>query len=159
MVGPCLSCLPLNAYALIYTGLPPGLFAFHHQIIEKCSNRIIKFFLENKLVTVLLLVLIVAWVSQRHLLIGICLLFPGIPCQWMPFLILEKISKSSLPRWMRKVPQDVEDQITYPLTTALLGLPGVNSVRSSSAFGFSSIYIIFDEEVEFYWSGPGFWKN
>src|SRR5690606_42104089 len=43
-------------------------------------------------------------------------------------------------------------QITYPLTTSLLGLPGVTSVRSSSAFGFSSIYIIFNEDIEFYWS-------
>jgi Cu(I)/Ag(I) efflux system membrane protein CusA/SilA len=53
---------------------------------------------------------------------------------------------------MGRSPQDVEDQITYPLTTSLLGLPGVNSVRSSSAFGFSSIYIIFNEDIEFYWS-------
>jgi len=54
--------------------------------------------------------------------------------------------------WPGRSPRDVEDQITYPLTTALLGIPGVRTVRSSSAFGFSSIYVIFDDDVEFYWS-------
>src|SRR5690606_39784510 len=54
--------------------------------------------------------------------------------------------------WMGRSPQDIEDQISYPLTTYLLGIPGVKSIRSSSIFGFSSIYIIFDESIEFYWS-------
>lgn len=55
-------------------------------------------------------------------------------------------------KWNGRSPQDVEDQITYPLTTALLGIPGVKSVRSNSMFGFSSIYLIFEEGIEFYWS-------
>ncbi len=54
--------------------------------------------------------------------------------------------------WPGRSPQDIEDQITYPLTTALLGLPEVKTVRSFSMFGFSSIYIIFDEGAEFYWT-------
>ncbi len=54
--------------------------------------------------------------------------------------------------WPGRSPQDVEDQVTYPLTVALLGVPGVKSVRSSSMFGFSSIFVIFEEGVEFYWS-------
>ncbi len=54
--------------------------------------------------------------------------------------------------WPGRSPQDVENQITYPLTTALLGVPGVKTVRSTSMFGFSSIYLIFDESIEFYWS-------
>ncbi|EID76127.1 acriflavin resistance protein [Imtechella halotolerans K1] len=54
--------------------------------------------------------------------------------------------------WPGRSPQDVEDQITYPLTTSLLGISGVKSIRSTSMFGFSSIYIIFNEDVEFYWS-------
>jgi Cu(I)/Ag(I) efflux system membrane protein CusA/SilA len=54
--------------------------------------------------------------------------------------------------WPGRSPQDVEDQITYPLTVSLLGLPGVKTVRSYSFFGFSSIYVIFDEDIEFYWS-------
>jgi len=54
--------------------------------------------------------------------------------------------------WAGRSPRDVEDQITYPLTTALLGIPGVRTVRSASAFGFSTIYVIFEDDVEFYWS-------
>ncbi|MGB2796766.1 MAG: efflux RND transporter permease subunit, partial [Phycisphaerae bacterium] len=54
--------------------------------------------------------------------------------------------------WMGRSPQDVEDQITYPLTVSLLGIPGVKTIRSYSFFGFSSIYVIFKEDVEFYWS-------
>jgi len=54
--------------------------------------------------------------------------------------------------WPGRSPQDVDDQITYPLTTALLGLPHVKSIRSQSMFGFSTIFVIFDEDAEFYWS-------
>ena len=53
---------------------------------------------------------------------------------------------------MGRSPQDIEDQISYPLTVSLLGVPGVKTVRSYSFFGFSSIYVIFNEDVEFYWS-------
>ena len=54
-------------------------------------------------------------------------------------------------KWPGQSPQDVEDQISYPLTTFLLGLPGVTNVRSNSLFGFSSIYLTFEEELDFYW--------
>nr|WP_211334909.1 efflux RND transporter permease subunit [Desulfosoma caldarium] len=54
--------------------------------------------------------------------------------------------------WRGRSPQDVEDQITYPLTVALLGIPGVKSIRSYSMFGFSSIYVIFKENEDFYWA-------
>lgn len=54
--------------------------------------------------------------------------------------------------WPGRSPQDIENQITYPLTTTLLGLPGVKSIRSTSMFGFSSIYIIFEDQIDFYWS-------
>ncbi|MBV6641484.1 MAG: efflux RND transporter permease subunit, partial [Cyclobacteriaceae bacterium] len=115
-------------------------------------NRIIKYFLENRLVTVLILLGLVAW--------GIT----TAPFNWeVSFLPRDPVPVDAIPdigenqqivftEWMGRSPQDVEDQITYPLTTALLGLPGVKSVRSSSAFGFSSIYIVFNEDIEFYWS-------
>ena len=54
--------------------------------------------------------------------------------------------------WMGRSPKDIQDQITYPLTTSLLGIPEVKSIRSSSMFGMSFIYIIFDDNIEFYWS-------
>lgn len=115
-------------------------------------NRIIRFFLENKLVTVLLTVAFVAW--------GISVA----PFNWESDLIpRDPVPVDAIPdigenqqivytEWMGKSPQDIEDQVTYPLTTALLGVPGVKTIRSSSIFGVSSIYIIFEEDVEFYWS-------
>ncbi|MBN2191748.1 MAG: efflux RND transporter permease subunit, partial [Polyangiaceae bacterium] len=54
--------------------------------------------------------------------------------------------------WPGRSPRDVEDQLSYPLTTSLLGIPGVRTVRSFSMFGFSTIYVIFEEGVDFYWS-------
>src|SRR5215471_13130052 len=49
-------------------------------------------------------------------------------------------------------PQEVEDQITYPLTVNLQGLAGVRTVRSSSAFGFSMINIIFEDSIDVYFA-------
>src|ERR671938_129647 len=54
--------------------------------------------------------------------------------------------------WPGRSPQEVEDQITYPLTVSLQGLPGVRVVRSSSAFGFSMINVIFDDAVDIYFA-------
>src|SRR6188508_1113295 len=54
--------------------------------------------------------------------------------------------------WMGRSPQEVEDQVTYPLTTGLQGLSGVKDVRATSMFGFSLITIIFDEGVDAYFA-------
>jgi copper/silver efflux system protein len=54
--------------------------------------------------------------------------------------------------WPGRSPQDMEDQVTYPLTVALQGIPEVKTIRSFSMLGFSSIYIIFNEGVDFYWT-------
>ena len=54
--------------------------------------------------------------------------------------------------WPGRSPRDVEDQITYPLTSALLGLPGVKTVRSQSMLGISSIYVIFEDSSDYYWA-------
>jgi Cu(I)/Ag(I) efflux system membrane protein CusA/SilA len=54
--------------------------------------------------------------------------------------------------WMGRSPQLVEDQITFPLVTALQGLPQVSAVRAQSMFGMSFIYIIFDEATDLYWA-------
>ena len=115
-------------------------------------NKSIKFLIENKLVAVLLLTLFVGW--------GIV----HAPFNWETgFLPSNPVAVDAIPdigenqqivftKWDGRSPQDIEDQITYPLTTSLLGISGVKTIRSSSMFGFSSIYIIFDEDVDFYWS-------
>lgn len=115
-------------------------------------NKIIKYFLENKLVTVLVLTGFVAWgivTAPFGWQVG------GLPSDPVPVDAIPDIGENQqivFTPWNGRSPQDIEDQISYPLTTYLLGIPGVKTIRSSSIFGFSSIYIIFDEDIEFYWS-------
>jgi len=54
--------------------------------------------------------------------------------------------------WPGHGPQEVEDQITYPMTVSLQGLAGVRVVRSQSAFGFSMIYAVFEDSVDLYFA-------
>ena len=115
-------------------------------------NHIVKFFLENRLVTLILIVFLV--------LFGLI----TAPFTWhTDFLPRDPVSVDAIPdlgenqqivftSWPGRSPQDVEDQITYPLTTALLGMPGVKTVRSNSMYGYSNVYIIFNEGIDFYWA-------
>ena len=114
-------------------------------------NRLIRFCLENKLVVVLFTAGLFVW--------GVMVA----PFDWQMDLPRDPVPVDAIPdigenqqivftEWMGRSPQDIEDQITYPLTTALLGLPQVKTIRSYSMFGFSSIYVIFKEEAEFYWT-------
>ena len=115
-------------------------------------NRIIKFFLDNKLVAWLLLAVCIGWgVVTAPFDFGVDSL-PRDPVSVDAIPDIGENQQIIFTKWTGRSPQDVEDQITYPLTSSLLGIPGVKSVRSNSMFGFSSIYIIFDEDVEFYWS-------
>ncbi|MBN1482789.1 efflux RND transporter permease subunit [candidate division KSB1 bacterium] len=115
-------------------------------------DRLVRFCLENKIVVFTLL---------------IALIFCGYlvaPFDWHIFTELRNpVPVDAIPdigenqqivftEWPGRSPQDVEDQISYPLTVALLGIPDVKSIRSFSMMGFSTIYIIFKEHVEFYWS-------
>ena len=115
-------------------------------------NKSIKFLIENKLVAVLLLILFIGWgISTAPFNWNIS----GIPRNPVAVDAIPDIGENQqivFTKWDGRSPQDIEDQITYPLTTALLGIPGVKTIRSSSAFGFSSIYIILEEDIEFYWS-------
>ena len=54
--------------------------------------------------------------------------------------------------WPGHSPQEVEDQVTFPLTTELQGLAGVRVVRSQSAFGFSMVYVVFDDGLDLYFA-------
>ncbi|HCM76616.1 MAG TPA: cation transporter [Cytophagales bacterium] len=114
-------------------------------------NKLIKFFLENKLVTgLVVLIFISAGIATA-------------PFNWkMDWFPRDPVPVDAIPdigenqqivftNWMGRSPQDIEDQISYPLTVALLGVPGVKTIRSSSIFGLSTIYIIFEDDVEFYW--------
>ena len=115
-------------------------------------DKMTRFFLEQKLV-VLLLVLLIA-------LTGVAVAPFDWRIDWLP---RSPVPVDAIPNlgenqqivfteWAGRSPQDVEDQVTYPLTVSLLGVPGVKEVRSLSSFGFSMIFLIFEEDTEFYWS-------
>lgn len=115
-------------------------------------NRLVKYFLENRLVTFIFLIAFVGY--------GLVTM----PFNWQTgFLPRDPVPVDAIPdigenqqiiatEWMGRSPKDIQDQVTYPLTTALLGVPGVHTVRSTSMFGMSFIYIIFKDDVDFYWS-------
>lgn len=115
-------------------------------------NKFIRFCLENKLVVMLFTVGLILW---GVLVAPFDWKFAALPRSPVPVDAIPDIGENQqivFTEWMGRSPQDVEDQISYPLTTALLGLPEVRTVRSYSMFGFSSIYIIFHEKAEFYWT-------
>ena len=115
-------------------------------------KKIVDYFLDNRLVAILLLVIIIIWGISTA------------PFSWHGGIIPSNpVAVDAIPdigdnqqivatEWMGRSPKDIQDQITYPLTTSLLGIPGVKTIRSSSMFGMSFIYIIFDDDIEFYWS-------
>ncbi len=121
-------------------------------IPKSLLDKVILFCLEQKLIVAMLLLMVIGG--------GIFVA----PFDWK----IEGVDRSPVPvdaipdigenqqiifsKWIGRSPQDVEDQISYPLTVALLGIPGVKTVRSYSMFGFSTIYVIFNEDIDFYWS-------
>ncbi len=115
-------------------------------------DKFLKYFIDNKLIVFILLLLIIAagivvapfdWQQKT------------IPRNPVPVDAIPDIGENQqivFTKWAGRSPQDVENQVTYPLTVALLGVPEVKTVRSYSMFGFSTIYVIFKEDAEFYWS-------
>ena len=59
----------------------------------------------------------------------------------------------------RHSPRKVDDQVTYPLSTALLGIPALDTIRSFSAFHSSVIYVAFDKSVDASWSPTCRWHT
>lgn len=115
-------------------------------------KSIIRYFLENRIITAFVLIAII--------LGGLA----TAPFAWHGGLVpRDPIAVDAIPdigdnqqivatEWMGRSPKDIQEQITYPLCTSLLGIPGVKTIRSTSMFGMSFIYIIFNDDVEFYWS-------
>ncbi len=113
-------------------------------------GRLVGFCLKNRLIVLLGVLSLVFWSLANA------------PFDWdMGPLLRDPVPVDAIPdigenqqivftEWPGRSPRDVDDQITYPLTTELLGLKDVKTVRSSSMFGFSSIYVIFDEKAKFY---------
>ncbi|KAA5539748.1 efflux RND transporter permease subunit [Roseiconus nitratireducens] len=115
-------------------------------------GSIIWFCLNNKLVVLLLVLATIGWGAMVAPFDWETGAFPRDP---VPVDAIPDIGENQqivFTQWMGRSPQDVEDQIGYPLTVALLGIPEVKTIRSYSMFGFSSIYVIFNDEADFYWS-------
>lgn len=113
---------------------------------------LIKFCLQNKLIVLLIAFMLLVWgilVAPFDWKLG------GVVRDPVPVDAIPDIGENQqiiFTEWMGRSPQDVEDQITFPLTAALLGIPEVKTIRSYSYFGFSSIYVIFKESAEWDWS-------
>src|SRR5215510_5428259 len=102
-------------------------------------NRLIEFSLKNRFLVLVAYALLAGWGYWALL---------KTPIDAIPDLSENQVIIFT--DWPGRSPQEVEDQITYPLTVNLQGLPNVKTVRSSSAFGFSMINIIFEDDVDVY---------
>jgi Cu(I)/Ag(I) efflux system membrane protein CusA/SilA len=115
-------------------------------------QRLIGFCLHNRLIVFLIAAILVGWglvVAPFDWPLG------GLWRDPVPVDAIPDIGENQqivFTPWTGRSPQDVEDQITYPLSVSLLGLPGVKALRGYSMFGFSLIYVIFNDDVDFYWS-------
>lgn len=116
------------------------------------TSRILRYFLEQKLVVLLLVIGVVVWgvaVAPFDWNLG------GFPRDPVPVDAIPNLGENQqivFTEWPGRSPRDVEDQVTYPLTVALLGVPGVREVRGASMFGASWIFLIFDDKTDFYWA-------
>ena len=104
-------------------------------------QRLIEFSLKNRFLVILAYLVLAGW-SYWALL--------STPIDAIPDLSENQVIVFT--DWTGRSPQEVEDQITYPLTVNLQGLPGVRTVRSSSAFGFSMVNIIFEDSIDVYFA-------
>ncbi len=115
-------------------------------------GRFIGFFLNNPVIVAILILLVVLF----GLMVAPFDWNPGgLPRFPVPVDAIPDIGENQqivFTEWMGRSPEDVEDQVTYPLTVALMGIPRVEEVRSFSYFGFSQIYVVFEDGVDFYWS-------
>ena len=115
-------------------------------------NGVIRFCLEQKLVVALVAIAVIFWgvlVAPFDWEIGEIARSP-VPVDAIPDI--GENQQIVFTEWPGRSPQDIDDQISYPLTVALLGIPGVKDIRSYSIFGFSTIYVVFEDDIEFYWS-------
>lgn len=115
-------------------------------------SSLVRFCLEQKLVTAIVLAGTLLWgvlVAPFDWDLG------GLARDPVPVDAIPDIGENQqivFTEWPGRSPQDIDDQISYPMTVALLGIPGVKDIRSYSVFGFSTIYVVFEDGVEFYWS-------
>src|SRR6202790_2519487 len=87
-------------------------------------------------------------------IVGVACVLGGWTMMHLPVDAMPDLSETQviiLSRWDRS-PDVVEDQVTYPIISAMTGAPHVKTVRGISDFGFSYVYVIFDEGTDLYWA-------
>ena len=102
-------------------------------------ERIIEYSARNRVIILLLYALVIGW--------GVWAVYKT-PVDAIPDLSDNQVIVST--EYPGRSPQVVEDQVTYPLAVNLQGLPQVKAVRATSAFGFSMIYVIFEDAADIY---------
>jgi Cu(I)/Ag(I) efflux system membrane protein CusA/SilA len=113
-------------------------------------TRLIAFCTANKLVVLLGAALLAGW---GLLVAPFAWDLGGLPRDPVPVDAIPDLGENQqivFTEWPGRSPRDVEDQVTYPLTSALMGVPMVRTVRSYSFFGFSTVYVIFEEGAGFH---------
>src|SRR5438034_11838251 len=104
-------------------------------------NRLIELSLRNRFIVLVLYICLASWGWWA---------LSATPIDAIPDLSDNQVIVFT--DWTGHSPQEVEDQVTYPLTVNLQGLAGVRVVRSQSAFGFSMIYVVFEDNVDLYFA-------
>lgn len=104
-------------------------------------NAIIRFCVRERLIVLLLTAVVIAagWYSTRN-----------VPIDAIPDIGENQVIVFTA--WPGRSPKDVEDQITYPLSVALLAVPEAESVRGKSLFGYSFVQVTFSDDTDFYWA-------
>jgi Cu(I)/Ag(I) efflux system membrane protein CusA/SilA len=118
-----------------------GLFCTTGALLDPMINRLIELSLRNRVVVIAIYLALAGWGWWA---------VRSTPIDAIPDLSDNQVIVFT--DWPGHSPQEVEDQVTYPLTTDLQGLAGVRVVRSQSAFGFSMVYVVFDDDVDLYFA-------
>src|SRR2546426_9363662 len=108
---------------------------------------------------------LIEWSARNPVLVilGVLLLTAGgvwavfeVPLDAIPDL--SDVQAIVFTEWSGRSPTLIEDQITYPIVTSLLAAPGVKRVRGVSEYGFSYVYVIFQDHIDLYWARSRVWE-
>ncbi|MBI1314413.1 CusA/CzcA family heavy metal efflux RND transporter [bacterium] len=102
---------------------------------------------------------LIDWCVENRFLVGILTVIVGVVGGWATYTIpvdaipdLSDVQVIIYTPWQGRDPQTIEDQVTYPIASQMLAVPGVADVRGYSFFGLSFVYVIFEDGTDMYWA-------
>ena len=104
-------------------------------------NKIIEYSLRNRFIIIAVFILIILWGYWA---------LTKTPIDAIPDI--GENQQIIFVDWPGTSPKDIEDQVIYPLTVNLMGIPNTKVIRSNSMFSFGMVNVIFEEGVDFYWA-------